>query len=47
MLYVDGLQQIQENEKYQIMVDPHSTETEIHRATSFFFYHTYSRSSSN
>merc|ERR1719434_649325 len=41
MLYVDGLQQIRKNGKYQIMVDAHSFETEIHRGTSFFFYHTY------
>ena len=41
MLYVDGLQQIRKNGKYQIMVDAHSRETEIHRGTSFFFYHTY------
>merc|ERR1719474_2239947 len=41
MLYVDGLQQIRKNGKYQIMVDAHSIETEIHRGTSFFFYHTY------
>ena len=41
MLYVDGLQQIRKNGKYQIMVDAHSQETEIHRGTSFFFYHTF------
>ena len=41
MLYVDGLQQIRKNGKYQIMVDAHSKETEIHRGTSFFFYHTF------
>merc|ERR1719162_1812603 len=41
MLYVDGLQQIRANGKYQIMVDAHSAYSEIHRGTSFFFYHTY------
>jgi len=41
MLYVDGLQQIRQNGKYQIMVDAHSAYSEIHRGTSFFFYHTY------
>merc|ERR1719242_2273312 len=41
MLYVDGIQAIRENGKYQIMVDAHSQYTEVHRGSSFFFYHTY------
>merc|ERR1719461_935622 len=41
MLYVDGLQAIRANGKYQIMVDAHSQYTEVHRGSSFFFYHTY------
>merc|ERR1719361_3323648 len=41
MLYVDGLQALRANGKYQIMVDAHSQYTEVHRGSSFFFYHTY------
>jgi len=41
MMYVDGLQAIRANGKYQIMVDAHSQYTEVHRGSSFFFYHTY------
>jgi len=41
MLYVDGLQAIRANGKYQTMVEAHSQYTEVHRGSSFFFYHTY------
>jgi len=41
MLYVDGIQALRANGKYQIMVDAHSSYTEVHRGSSFFFYHTY------
>jgi len=41
MLYVDGLQALRANGKYQIMVDAHSQYTEVHRGSSFFAYHTY------
>merc|ERR1719361_1506854 len=40
-LYVHGLQEIRANGKYQIMVDAHSQYTEVHRGSSFFFYHSY------
>lgn len=41
MLYVEGLQRIRDNGKYQIMADAHAGHTLIHRGSSFFFYHTY------
>jgi len=41
MLYVDGIQALRANGKYQIMIDAHSQYTEVHRGSSFFFYHTY------
>jgi len=41
MLYVDGLQAIRSNGKFQIMADAHSQYTEVHRGSSFFFYHSY------
>jgi len=41
MLYVEGLQQIRANGKFQIMIDAHHENTAIHRGSSFFFYHTY------
>jgi len=41
MLYVEGMQQIRANGKYQVLLDSHHAHTEIHRGSSFFFYHTY------
>eukprot|EP00485_Elphidium_margaritaceum_P002347 CAMPEP_0202687660 /NCGR_PEP_ID=MMETSP1385-20130828/3312_1 /ASSEMBLY_ACC=CAM_ASM_000861 /TAXON_ID=933848 /ORGANISM="Elphidium margaritaceum" /LENGTH=454 /DNA_ID=CAMNT_0049342493 /DNA_START=8 /DNA_END=1372 /DNA_ORIENTATION=+ len=41
MLYVDGLQAIRANGKYQEMVETHHLHTMIHRGSSFFFYHTF------
>ena len=41
MLYVDGLQAIRSNGKFQVMVDAHAGYTEVHRGSSFFFYHSY------
>ena len=41
MLYVEGLQAIRANGKYEVMVNAHQEQTEIHRGSSFFFYHTY------
>jgi len=41
MLYVEGMQAIRSNGKFQIMADAHSQYTEVHRGSSFFFYHSY------
>jgi len=41
MLYVEGLQAIRANGKYQVMVDAHQLDADIHRGSSFFFYHSY------
>jgi len=41
MLYVEGMQQIRASGKYQILIDAHKEHTEIHRGSSFFFYHSY------
>merc|ERR1719153_895370 len=41
MLYVDGLQAIRSNGKFQVMVDAHAGYTEVHCGSSFFFYHSY------
>jgi len=41
LVYVEGLQAIRKNGKYQYMVDTHSLHTDIHAGSSFFFYHTY------
>ena len=41
MLYVEGMQAIRANGKYQVLIDAHKEHTEIHRGSSFFFYHTY------
>jgi len=41
MLFVEGLQAIRANGKYQVIVDAHFAETIVHHGSSSFFYHTY------
>jgi len=41
MLYVNGMQAIRASGKYQVLIDAHKDHTEIHRGSSFFFYHSY------
>ena len=41
MMYVEGMQAIRANGKYQVLVDAHKQNTQIHRGSSFFFYHSY------
>merc|ERR1719420_1745541 len=40
-LYADGLHRIRANGKYQVLVNSHAAHREMHRGSSFFFYHTY------
>jgi len=41
MLYADGMHRIRANGKYQVLVNSHAAHREMHRGSSFFFYHTY------
>ena len=40
-LYVEGLQKIRKNGKYQYMVDAHHEHQTAHRGPSFFFFHSF------
>ena len=41
LLYVEGMEGIRNNGKYQLMVDAHGLFATVHRGSSFFFYHSY------
>ena len=41
MLYVNGFREIRKNGKLEILSDTHAAEIEIHKGSSFFFYHAY------